>query len=100
MKAKIYRHSFKKDDKIFYGDWHLSLTIPKKEEERYIELSKTYNYIKSLGIEESELEANCYEILNLNGQILSMGMMSISDSFPEVKEGVDINEAINDIIGE
>ena len=124
MKLKIYRHNWVKDGKTIYGDWHMSLTIPKEEEEKYVELSKTYHYVKSLGIEESELEVGEKELAGLYdeycevmknnvqkiisnsfygwqlGNLFGKDMMSLAESLPEPKDGVDLYDEINKIIGE
>ena len=123
MKLKIYRHNWVKDGKTIYGDWHMSMTIPKEEEEKYVELSKTYPYVKSLGIEESELAVSDNDLVGLYdeykkvmknevekiisnsfygwqmGYLFGKDMMSLAESLPECKEGVDLYDEINKIIG-
>lgn len=124
MKTKIYRHNWVKGGKTIYGDWHMSMTIPKEEEEKYVELSKTYHYVKSLGIEESEIMFSEKDLIALYDDykkaikdevekiisnsfygwkmatLFGKDMMSLAESLPEPKDGVDLYDEINKIIGE
>lgn len=124
MKYKIYRHSFSKDGKVFHGIWYRTIDKAKEEESKYVELSKKYHYVKSLGIEESEIMFSEKDLITLYDdykkaikdevdKIISNSfygwkmaylfgddMVSLAESLPEPKDGVDLYDEINKIIGE
>lgn len=124
MKYKIYRHSFSKDGDVVHGIWYRTIDKAKEEEAKYVELSKKYHYVKSLGIEESEVVFSEKDLIALYDDykkamkdevekiisnsfygwqmatLFGKDMMSLAESLPEPKDGVDLYDEINKIIGE
>ena len=109
---------------MFNGIWYRTIDKAKEEETKYVELSKEYHYVKSLGIEESEIMFSEKDLIALYDDykkaikdevekiisnsfygwkmatLFGEDMMSLAESLPEPKDGVDLYDEINKIIGE
>ena len=121
MDIKAYRHKWLKDHKdIIYGKWYTNRLIPEEEEKYYVELSKTYHYCKSLGIEETIFEISIPEIkeiydaeykkdenfdsvqamsYNLATKFFGKDIVPLAESLPEFDEEFDFNSELYDIMG-
>ena len=121
MDIKAYRHKWLKDHKdIIYGKWYTNRLIPEEEEKYYVELSKTYHYCKSLGIEETIFEISIPEIkeiydaeykkdenfesvqamsYNLATKFFGKDIVSLAESLPEFDEEFDFNSELYEIMG-